>query len=151
MNDRTPVKANIIRYWRDDRIDQGCVSERTDIPQQSSAAETFENVLLDSGLSLEDAEKASEIFDAFAKKIEFRAACESLRKILWKIADTKTGKTPEFRAILYILTPGETMDKIARDANISAQSLHYHVQKLRAIFEIQDNPTAYVEGDDDAR
>lgn len=99
----------------------------------SPAEETFEDALLGEGFDAVDAELAAKIHANFLTRFANRRAAEIMRMILARLAQTKTGKTAEFRAFLAIYSPERTLEEIAAEAGMSRQKIHFHVQKLRPI------------------
>lgn len=105
----------------------------------------FELRLVEAGFSVEQVELAAEIFDAVFTHAAANQSIAIVREIFRIIADTDTGNTAEYRALLSILSPHRSIEDIAAEAGLSKQSVHYHVKKLRPLF---DGITAYVEGNE---
>jgi hypothetical protein len=99
---------------------------------------TVETLMDACNFSYENAETAARVagkfFTATATDSAQEMASAALRKLLLDIARTKTGKTPEFRAIMAVFTPQKTAASIAKEANISRQRLAYWTRKLRPFF-----------------
>lgn len=112
----------------------------------SPAEETFEDALLCEGFDTVDAELAAKFHADFLTRFANRRAAEIMRQILARMAQTKTGKTAEFRAFLAIFSPDRTLEEIAAEAGMSRQKIHFHVKKLRGIL----TPAALVGSDDAA-
>lgn len=83
----------------------------------------------------EDAETAARAADRILTAEARAMAADALRQLLLVIADTKTGKSPEFRALLAIFSPDKPAAEIAREGGMSKQALAYHVEKLRSKFD----------------
>jgi hypothetical protein len=139
------------RCQRKPGTETGCVSDRRDIPAakvtpEASITEAFEDALLETAhFDFAQADLAARIFDQFLSHAANTKAVDAIREIMLIIASTTTGKSPEFRAILAILSPERTLEDIASEAKLTKQAVHYHVKKLRPIFYAG---IAYVKGDD---
>src|SRR5208283_3709537 len=97
---------------------------------QKPEVENFKEELLAEGLDPVDAELAAKIHaDIFTRTTNYRAA-EIIRRILALMAQTKTGKTAEFRALLAIFSPDRTLEEIASEVGMSRQKIYFHVKKL---------------------
>jgi hypothetical protein len=109
-----------------------------------SQEETFSEALLDAGLNPLDVVLAAKVHEEFLTRFSNRRGAEVVRMILARIAETKTGKTAEYKAIIAILSPEKSLEEIAAEAGMSRQKLHFHVKKLRPIL----TPSAFIGGDD---
>ena len=100
---------------------------------RESGQDGFSDSLLDSGLDPLDVILATKAHEAFLTRFASLRAMEVTRAILTRIAQTKTGKTAEFQAILSIFTPDRDIAEIAAEAGMSRQSVWYQVQKLKPL------------------
>lgn len=105
--------------------------------------QTFKDALLCAGLDAVDAELASEAHDHFLMPDALRLASEAIREVVYQISLTKSGKTPEFAAIMKVIS-GRQLSEIASETGHSAPSISYHLKRLPAFFL---RPLALIEGD----
>lgn len=94
-------KGPITRYWRDPRIDEGCVSERGDLREEAGGLSFSESVLdtligcavpisaahiaaesIEGLIDQEARRRAGEAFRLIASKLEGSAAAVALRRVL---------------------------------------------------------------------
>jgi hypothetical protein len=105
--------------------------------------QTFKDALLCAGLDAVDAELASEAHEHFLMPDAIRFASEAIREIVHHISLTKSGKTPEFAAIMKVIS-GKPLATIAAETGHSAPSISYHIKRLPDFFL---RPLALIEGD----
>jgi hypothetical protein len=134
-------EREVVRLWRDPRILAGCITDRLeqlDVPapdaEPETEAESFATELLDAGFNFEDASKAKNVFERLLDEATRRIQADAVREMLVVMSKTKFGKTPEFLAFMYLFDD-RSMEEFAREAGCSKQALHYHVEKLRPLFD----------------